>query len=422
MKRLKRIAAVLCAVMLIIGTIPGTYADNTLVADKLYTLGLIQGSDLGFETERTTTRTEALTMIVRLSGGEADTLSGTWSHPFNDVPSWANSYIGYAYEVGLTTGKSSTSFGGFDTVTSNDFLTFLLRLLGYSDSNGDFTWSDATAFAARLGISNTGYEQFTRGDAFDCIYRALMTPCKGTGDTLMTTLIAGGTVDISHANAVGLGSGSAMSAEDIYVKCLPAVFDVTTYRSQYSYERDQQLALSTGFFISPDGIAVMNHHCLENAQVTMCTLATGERYLIEKVIYYDEGTDIVVVKVSNTSVNGKYTSAFPYLQCDESSLTVGEAVYSIGNSLGLSSSFSSGIVSYTDRQLESFTCPVIQTTVGIAQGNSGGPLLNAQGKVVGVTSAVMTMATYISIVVPVSEFIDVNFAASGWSMYEFSRL
>lgn len=72
-----------------------------------------------------------VTMLVRLLGQEEDALAGTWTTPFQDVPDWAAPYVGYAYEKGLTNGKSETRFDPDSTIRASEYLTFVLRALGY---------------------------------------------------------------------------------------------------------------------------------------------------------------------------------------------------------------------------------------------------------------------------------------------------
>ena len=127
-------------------------ARYTRYADALYTMGLFLGSDRGYELERAGTRVEAIVMLIRLLGEENAALSGNYSHPFRDVPKWANPYVGYAYEMGYTAGVSSRSFAPDEEITSVQYLTFLLRALGYDDRRGDFLWSEADEAAQNLGL------------------------------------------------------------------------------------------------------------------------------------------------------------------------------------------------------------------------------------------------------------------------------
>ena len=100
----------------------GTFADGTV----------------NFDLGRPATRVEALVMLIRLLGKEAEAEAGNWKHPFTDVPAWADKYVGYAYEKGLTKGSTATTFGT-GNATAQMYLTFVLRALGYSDAaGGDF--------------------------------------------------------------------------------------------------------------------------------------------------------------------------------------------------------------------------------------------------------------------------------------------
>lgn len=106
-------------------------------------------------------------MLVRLLGQEEDALAGTWTTPFQDVPDWAAPYVGYAYEKGLTNGKSETRFDPDSTIRASEYLTFVLRALGYV-SGTDFAWDSAWTLSDKLGITHGEYNasttSFDRGD------------------------------------------------------------------------------------------------------------------------------------------------------------------------------------------------------------------------------------------------------------------
>ncbi|MBQ3378271.1 MAG: S-layer homology domain-containing protein [Clostridia bacterium] len=117
----KRIICVFVCVVILLGMMStGALAaqarDTSFeagLAVSLKSLGLFRGvSDSDFDLERAPTRTEALVMLIRTLGRESEALDCTYSHPFTDVPSWADRYVAYGYENGLTNGISSTRFGG----------------------------------------------------------------------------------------------------------------------------------------------------------------------------------------------------------------------------------------------------------------------------------------------------------------------
>lgn len=182
--------------------------DNA--AQELKTLGLFQGGDAGFDLDRAPTRTEAAVMLVRMLGAEeeakAEFDAGSISHPFGDVPSWADAYIAWLYENGLTNGVSDTSFGASDTCSTQMYCTFVLRALGYSDAEGgDFTFADAEDFANQLGIYSdemSSGDTFLRDDAVAVSYNALGATMKNDGSTLLDSLVAAGAVSQESAQPV----------------------------------------------------------------------------------------------------------------------------------------------------------------------------------------------------------------------------
>lgn len=155
-------------------------------------------------------------------------------------------------------------------------------------------------------------------------------------------------------------------------------------------DREQEFRSSsqgTGFFISQDGYIVTNNHIVENAIKVDIVSLSGEEYEAE-VVGTDPRTDLALLKVKANNL--------PYLELgDSTTLKVGEWVLAVGNPLGLSHTVTAGIVSAKGRQLgggggvpdyQDF----IQTDASINRGNSGGPLINMQGDVVGINSMIIS--------------------------------
>lgn len=144
-------------------------------------------------------------MLIRVLGKESEALNGTWSHPFTDVPAWAASYVGYAYEHQLTTGVSDTRFGSMQTVDLASYLTFLLRALGYSDqANAEFSWKFPHALATQAGILplEVAWNSFRRADLVRVSYAALSAALKDSDTTLAQRLIADGVFTQAQFEAV----------------------------------------------------------------------------------------------------------------------------------------------------------------------------------------------------------------------------
>ena len=149
-----------------VGTIDNGYpGDTEAQAQMLCDLGLFRGTENGFELEKLMTRAEAAAMLTRFLGAEQEALAGDWEHPFTDVPQWAEPYVGWLYESGLTKGVSETVYGAGEDVTCGQYCTFLQRAL--SDNP---LWGQV---AAEEEIVACGTAGFLRGDAVSLSARAL---------------------------------------------------------------------------------------------------------------------------------------------------------------------------------------------------------------------------------------------------------
>ena len=139
--------------------------------------------------------------------------------------------------------------------------------------------------------------------------------------------------------------------------------------------------IGSGFIISKDGLIATNNHVIQNATEVRVTLANDKNY-IAKVIGKDDRTDIALLKINANNL--------PYVSFGNSDkLRVGNWVVAIGNPIGLGGSVSAGIVSALGRNINAGQYDdFIQTDAAINRGNSGGPLFNIKGEVVGINSII----------------------------------
>ncbi|OYX41175.1 MAG: trypsin [Rhodobacterales bacterium 32-67-9] len=142
--------------------------------------------------------------------------------------------------------------------------------------------------------------------------------------------------------------------------------------------------VGTGFIISADGQIVTNAHVVDGADSVTVTLADG-RKIDGKVVGADSATDIALIKID--AGKDLPTVAFG----DSTQIKVGQDVVAIGNPFGLGNSVTAGIVSALGRDINSGPFDnYIQTDAAINKGNSGGPLFNAQGEVIGINTAIFS--------------------------------
>ncbi len=155
--------------------------------------------------------------------------------------------------------------------------------------------------------------------------------------------------------------------------------------------------VGSGFIISPEGYVLTNAHVVDGADEVYVKL-TDKREFKAKVIGLDKRTDVAVVKIEG--------SKLPFLAIgDSDKIRVGEWVIAIGSPFDLDNSVSAGIISAKARDTGDFL-PLIQTDVAVNPGNSGGPLLNMRGEVVGINSQIYSRSggfMGISFAVPIDE-------------------
>ncbi|MBQ6118746.1 MAG: trypsin-like peptidase domain-containing protein [Clostridia bacterium] len=178
------------------------------------------------------------------------------------------------------------------------------------------------------------------------------------------------------------------SKSDIYYE---AVNSVVNIQSNYevvirglfgtSFSR-KYVSSGSGFFISDDGYLVTNYHVVKENQDLRATTYDGTEYAAA-MVGYDENNDVAVLKINAETV--------PVTLGSSSDMTVGDDIMVIGNALGdLSYTFTDGLISYTNRRIQTSsgqTINMFQTNAAINSGNSGGPVYNMDGEVIGIASA-----------------------------------
>lgn len=196
--------------------LPARAVDFTTHAETLNRMGLFLGTGSGYELDRTPLRSEAAVMLVRLLGKEADAKSGAYQHPFQDVPAWADPYVGYLYENGMTKGTSGTTYSPSVPCDLSMYTVFVLRSLGYTEEAGDFTYAGAVQKGQTLGLlDETDFSSFLRDDLVAVSYSALFQPEKDGSATKLEQLVADGAVSAQTA-------GPSLEAYQLYLEYVAA--------------------------------------------------------------------------------------------------------------------------------------------------------------------------------------------------------
>lgn len=201
-------------------------------------------------------------------------------------------------------------------------------------------------------------------------------------------------------------AGDAASAEsevlDAYSRAVisvmetmgPAVVGVSF--GDASSSAPENVGAGSGVIIAPDGYVLTNHHVVVSARALTVTLADG-RALLASVVGADPATDLAVIRAEG--------SGLPHaLIGDSASLRVGQLVIAVGNPFGFQSTVSTGVVSALGRAFRTregrLIENIIQHTAPLNPGNSGGPLVDSRGAVVGINTAIIPLAQGIGFAIP----------------------
>jgi S1-C subfamily serine protease len=208
-------------------------------------------------------------------------------------------------------------------------------------------------------------------------------------------------------------SGKALTVNEIYKRDAPGVAYIKADIVQQTQsvfglpQQQQSTATGSGFLIDDEGHILTNAHVVEGAKDVEVQLGNGDTQSAE-IVGTDPSTDIALLKVDNTD------GVDPLPLGESDSVQVGDPVVAIGNPFGLDRTVTSGIVSALQRQIQApngFSIDdVIQTDAPINPGNSGGPLIDGDGKVIGINSQIESQSggnEGVGFAVPIKTAIDV---------------
>lgn len=298
MKKKAVLSLALCLALVFALALPGFAANYDQPAQELKDIGLFQGTNNGFELDRAATRTEAGVMLVRLLGMEQQAkeqfAAGEISHPFQDVPAWADAYVAWMYKNGLTNGVDATHFGT-GACNAQMYSTFVLRALGYSEADGDFTYAEALKKAEHLGLYQSEFlsDAFLRDEVAAMSYQALATRVKGTETTLLQKLVDDGVVKQEAARK--LLDKQALYAEYCAAAKLPEGRIAMAMRSTVKMATRIPALGMTESTADADMAVILDENGMQMSAVVKSTTgeltATVREWLKDGWIYVDGGED-----------------------------------------------------------------------------------------------------------------------------------
>ena len=207
-------------------------------------------------------------------------------------------------------------------------------------------------------------------------------------DAATTPVINGpvGSLSLTEASAAPAFDTEEQQNIAVYKRALPSVVNITSKSVAFDffYGPVPQQGQGSGFILNKDGLILTNNHVIDNAQQVEVTLWNTHHYkAIVKSI--DKAHDLALIKIEDAP------DLIPATLADSKGLVVGQRVYAIGNPFGLSGTMTRGIISAMRSIRGQSGSPIedaIQTDAAVNPGNSGGPLLNSRGEVIGITTLI----------------------------------
>ena len=208
-----------------------------------------------------------------------------------------------------------------------------------------------------------------------------------TGTSTNTATVTGplGDFELTQANAAPAYDVEEQQNIAVYKKALPSVVNITSTAVAFDFfygpvpQQDQ----GSGFILDKQGHILTNNHVIDNAQRVEVTLYDKHKYKAT-VVGVDKGHDLALLLIDAPNLQ-------PATLSESTNLTVGQRVYAIGNPFGLSGTMTRGIISAIRSIRGPGNNPIedaIQTDAAVNPGNSGGPLLNSRGEVIGITTLI----------------------------------
>ncbi len=259
-------------------------------------------------------------------------------------------------------------------------LTVLAAAPGDVDGSGEVTVDDARlALRAAVGLE---------------------TYSVGSGAFAAADVDGSGEIEVSDAReilraAVGLVQlqenavpGMPLSSKEIYRLAKTYTFEIHTTTEDYE-------AIGSGFALTSDGEIVTNYHVIADAQTVTVSDYDGNEYPVLEIAAFDRDVDLAVLKV-----DGTLTPA----ALDRTAYETGDTVYTLGSANGYTGTFANGVISNAHMSLPDYNKKVtyIQTSAPISGGNSGGPLIDEYGRVIGVNTLTDTEGQNLNFAIPVS--------------------
>ena len=181
-----------------------------------------------------------------------------------------------------------------------------------------------------------------------------------------------------------------LDAEEIYKQCGPATVEISATDGYDSWQ-------GSGFFIA-NGMLVTNYHVISGANKIIVKTADKKEYVVKSVMGYDENIDLAILAIDRDNTS---------LVISKDKVSVGQEIYTLGSPLGLTGTMSKGMISTASRDMGDGV-DYIQIDASISHGNSGGPLVNSYGEVIGINTSSYVDGQNLNFAINIKELLKIN--------------
>lgn len=369
-------------------------------------------------------RVEVAAIISRLFENEENLSNLNISFEFTDVPNWGKKYVNYLYRNEIINGKSNYNFGSTENMKPHEFMTIILRILGYSDKKGDFKWNASLEKALEIElIDSEQYNEIkkelyiSRNYVYLTLCNALFKHVNDVDVYLLESLFYNGNAigldEIKNLNTTeALKVYNKIKSRNINIDKTMKIKDKKTIFENnvsaiatlklYSIEKGENVSQGTGFFIDGTGKIITNYHVISGKEYGVAMLANNAPYYITGVYDYDKSKDIAVLKVEDNK--------YPSLKVgDSNEAFIGQKIYTIGSPNGNANTISEGWIVNKDVRVTNMDISIIMATATIDSGASGSPVFDSYGKVIGIASSKISHnGKYYTGIIPINHIKDMN--------------
>lgn len=360
--------------------LPRDNSEKSQAVYKLADAGIVGGYENGtFRPDNQLTRAE-LCKIVNLIFD----FSTPHTINFADIKNtdWFYGHVLIAKQAGYINGFEDNTFRGNNKLTREQTCAIISRIVKLELASSDITINDNVS-------------AWAESDVLKVISNGIM-PLEENGNFRATENITRAELCMALARYVKAvnpePSQKVYSAEELNEQAKKYVGEITCFDKS-----GNAISIGTGFVYTEDGKVITNYHVIDGGYSAKIII-NGVEYEIKSILGYDENIDLAILKIDG--VNLAHATI-----CEKDSAT-GNTIYAIGSSRGLTNTFSKGIITYYNRVLDNVS--YIQHDASITNGNSGGPLINEYGEVIGVNTWGVNDSQNLNFAVSISELKNIK--------------